>query len=146
MQVGGAIQMLGVLSVALAVAATQPIHELTTRAQDGTTATITYWLKPSPRGSDDAVGPIVGGGTLRIISPTHSFSIPLSHLGMASEGRKWIQFVTSPRMACYAQPVSVGHDSNGRDAVTIRYAFVGKGCLARTTVIDATTGAVTSSQ
>lgn len=138
--------MIGVFTFVLAITTPEPVMQLTARASDGTMATIAYWLMPSPRKGEEAVGPIIGGGTLRIISHTHSLSIPLSRLGMVSEGAKWTQFVTTPGYACYAQPLSINRARNGHVEVTIRYAWVGKGCYPWTTVIDAVTGKVISSQ
>ena len=140
------VEMIGVLTFVLATATPQPLHEITARAPNGTTATIVFWLKPSPREGEDAVGPIIGGGTLRLTSHGRTLSIPLSRLGMVSEGPKWTQIIVNPRLPCYARPISINQDANGHDVVTVRFAFVGKGCLPWTIVIKATTGAIISSQ
>lgn len=138
--------VIGVLSLAAALATPQPVHEIAARAPDGTTATIVYWLKPSPRDGEDAVGPVIGGGTLRITSHGHALSIPLSRLDMVGRGHKWTQFIADPHLLCGAQPISIDRARNGHDEVTVRYAFVGKGCLPWTTVIDASTGMIISSK
>jgi|SRR5579872_1237465 hypothetical protein len=138
--------MIAVLSFVLAVATSQPVHQIAARAPDGTRATIVYWLMPSPRDGEDAVGPVIGGGTLRLTSHAHSLSIPLSRIGAVSRGAYWTQFIVNPQMACYARPISFNRSANGHEEVTIRYAAVGKGCFARTAVVDAVTGRVILNQ
>ena len=134
--------MVDALLFAVVVSTPQP-HEISAHSPRGTAANITYWLMPSPR---DDVGPVIGGGTLRLTSGTHALLIPFSRLGIVRKGSSWKQFIVNPQMACFAEPISFGRASNGHDEIIVRYALVGKGCLPRATVIDATTGSILSSQ
>ena len=135
--------MIHAFMLAAVVSTPGPREFILVHSPRGSTVKIVYRLMPSPH---EAVGPIIGDGKLHLTSNGRSHSYSLSQLHIASQGSVWTQFITDPKMACYAEPVSFSRASNGHEEVTVRYADVGKGCHPKSTVIDAVTGAILSTQ